>query len=42
MNHIECQLIKEAISASPTLAAAAASLGLDASTLAKKRKKYGI
>ncbi len=39
---MERQLIKEAISNSRTLAAAAASLDIDASTLAKKRKKYGI
>lgn len=42
MDQIECQLIKEAIDSSTTLSAAAASLSLDVSTLAKKRKKYGI
>lgn len=42
LNNVERQLIQAAISGNPTLAAAAASLSIDASTLAKKRKKYGI
>ena len=42
LDNLERQLIQAAIDESPTLAAAAASLSIDASTLAKKRKKYGI
>ena len=42
LDNLERQLIQAAISENPTLAAAAASLSIDASTLAKKRKKYGI
>lgn len=42
LDNVERHLIQSAIDGSPTLAAAAASLSIDASTLAKKRKKYGI
>lgn len=42
LDRVERRLIREAISSHATLAAAASSLGLDASTLAKKRKKYGL
>ena len=36
----EYQVIQEAIEASPNLAAAAAALGVDVSTLTRKRQRY--
>ena len=38
----ETQIIKEALEVCPSAAAAAERLGIDASTLSKKRKRYGI
>ena len=39
---LEIKLIQEALSRCATAAQAAAELGVDASTLSKKRKRYGI
>ena len=39
---VEIHMIEQALKTQPTIAAAAAALKLDASTLAKKRKKYGL
>ena len=39
---LEIEMIKNALKISPSAAAAAKRLGLDSSTLSKKRKRYGL